>query len=131
MGKLYHKHYSPRKDSKVKKTPDTTVTFYLEGSENICDNMYLLVDDVMDAITNRIQDNESEIQRLALLEFIGSSEELRSKSTRPMKRLRKINLSLHNKHLYIDASGNRDEISQMLQEICSLFGFTSDFEIID
>ena len=93
--------------------------------------MYLLVDDVMDAITNRIQDNESEIQRLALLEFIGSSEELRSKSTRPMKRLRKINLSLHNKHLYIDASGNRDEISQMLQEICSLFGFTSDFEIID
>lgn len=130
-GKLYHKHYSPRKDSKVRKTPDIPVTFYLEGSENISDNMYLLVDLVMDSISDRIQDNEIEIQRLALLEFIGSSEELRTQSTRSMKRLRKINLSLHNKQLYIDAGGNRDEISQMLQEICSLFSFTSDFEIID
>ena len=134
MGKLYHKCNSPRSESSqttTRKTPKTPITARLDGSEYIFDDVYDLVDFLMEFISDRIQDNEFEVQRLTSLEFVGTLANLSAKSKRPQKRFKKVDLILNNKQLHVDIGGSRSEIKQMLQDIAKLFSFTSDFQIID
>jgi hypothetical protein len=134
VGKLYHKCHSPRSESSqttTRKTPKTPIAARLDGSEYIFDDVYDLVDFLMESISDRIQDNEFEVQRLTSLEFVGTLTNLSAKSKRPQKRFKKIDLILNNKQLHIDIGGSRSEIKQMLQDIAKLFSFTSDFQIID
>ena len=133
-GKIYHKYNSPRTEtvqSNTRKTHKTPISAHLEGSDYAFDDIHELIDFVLVFISERIQDSEFDIKRLASLECIGTNASLSAKSKHQLKKFKEVGVSLDNKKLYFDVGGGRSEIKQFLQDLAGLFSFSGDFEIID
>ena len=133
-GKLYHKYNSPRTETaqpNTRKTQKTPISAHLADSDYTFDDIYELVDFVLEFISEKIEDSEFDIRRLSCLECVGTQESLSAKSKHSSKSFKSFGVSLDNKKLYFDKSGSRTEIKQFLQDVASLFSFTGDFQIID
>ena len=133
-GKLYHKYNSPRIETaqpNTRKTQKTPISAHLADSDYTFDDIYELVDFVLEFISEKIQDSDFDIQRLSCLECVGTNVSLSAKSKHLAKRFKPVGVNFDNKKLYFDIGGSRSEIKQFLQEVASLFSFTGNFKIID
>jgi Protein of unknown function DUF262 len=129
--KIYHRCHSPRlipTDRKSPNTKNTPVVIDLLGSISEFENPKDAIMFMLDIISDKIRDDEYEIERLSSLEFIGTPSELSAKrQDKKMKVFKPININ----NLYIDLSGSRSKILENIETMASLFSFLSDFKIIN
>ena len=141
-GKLYHRcslseNDVIKSDKKIgsRVTIKTRTRFYLDGSAYEANDVYEVVDQVLDIVRERIEGSSFDIERLSSLVFIDTHQELSKKCTKPektLKRFKPIKLEKQGSGvLYFDASGGRNEVLSQLREIAKLFEFMKDFRIED
>jgi len=138
-GKLYHRNNLSENDiiksgkKKTRSSKKTPVSFRLNGSNYQADDLNDAIQQILDIVQENIQNSNFDIDRLHTLNFIGTHEELRKKSTKRDKNFKstKIDKPGCGTLLYFDASEGRNEILMQIREMAKLFAFMKDFSIQD
>ncbi|MEY3218759.1 MAG: hypothetical protein RIT27_116 [Pseudomonadota bacterium] len=112
----------------IDKTRSNTIQFILIGEEHPYDFEPIsdALDFLVELLKERIDGDFIEIERLSSLHFVGTHKSLNSKgsSSEKGKKLRSLKIETDNgETLFMDYSGNRNEVVSKIREITSLYDF--------